>query len=481
MGVGSEGEGDIGDSEDEDEEEEESLEGRLARLRREVEELKMQVEEREVREKRAKEAKREARATAATAEQVGAESTEEGKEAENVQSAPLPIPEAELVDTEGEADDDGGAEGIDGKRLRTGITQLSDALEMLQSSSTQHTRSLTRHGRAEANLTRKIASSLSSVAATKEPTEGPEEIPSNDSVPEAPLQQQDQQDQQQQQQHQPSYTVTYAPTFRTSHSLARAADFDLRLTSLERLLGSTSSYLSSLDKQLPANAIIPTLDDLARQISVLTSTNQLFVEALNRRVKALTEQAEKLADAKRNTAKATMLETAAATTTAPSTSVVSVGAAGRRATVSTALSGSGPGGDADPITSSGTSMGHIYPSAASLDTDRESKINALYGVLPTIQQLGPLLPSVLDRLRSLRAIHADAGRAAEGLEGVEKRQEEMSMEIAKWKEALEKVEGVMKNTEGVFMGNVGKVEEWVKDLEVRMEIVEKLAGEDGTE
>ena len=476
--MGSEGEGDIGGSEDEEEEEEESLEGRLARLRREVEELKMQVEEREVREKRAKEAKREARATAATAEQVGAESMGEGKEAENVQSAPLPIPEAEPVDTEGETDDDGGAEGIDGKRLRTGIAQLSDALEMLQSSSAQHTRSLTRHGRAEANLTRKIASSLSTVAATKEPTEGPEEIPSNDSVPEAPLQQQDQQ---QPQQHQPSYTVTYAPTFRTSHSLARAADFDLRLTCLERLLGSTSSYLSSLDKQLPANAIIPTLDDLARQISVLTSTNQLFVETLNRRVKALTEQAEKLADAKRNTAKASMLETAAVTTIAPPIAAASVGAVGRRATVSTALSGPGPGGDADPITSSGTSMGHTYPSTASLDTDRESKINALYGVLPTIQQLGPLLPSVLDRLRSLRAIHADAGRAAEGLEGVEKRQEEMSMEIVKWREALEKVEGVMKNTEGVFMGNVGKVEEWVKDLEMRMEIVEKLVGEDGRE
>lgn len=467
MGVGSEGEGDIGGSEDEGEEEEESLEGRLARLRREVEELKVQVDEREEREKRAREEKRKARATT-TAEQEGVESTEDGKEGEDAQSAPLPISEVEPVDTEGETDDDAEADGIDGKRLRTGITQLSDALEMLQSSSTQPTRSLTRHGRAEANLTRKIASSLSTVAATQESTEGPKEIPTTDTVTTAPLQQEQQQ---------PNYTVTYAPTFRTSHSLARAADFDLRLTYLERLLGSTSSYLSSLDKHLPANAIIPTLDDLARQISVLTSTNQPFVEALYRRVKALTEQAEKLTDAKRNTAKATMLEgaTTAATTSAPS---AFVGGVGRRATVSTALSGPG---DADPVTSSGAGMGHIYSSAASTEADREAKINALYGVLPTIQQLGPILPSVLDRLRSLRAIHSDAGRAAEGLEGVEKRQEEMSMEIAKWRGALEKVEGVMKNTEGVFMGNVGKVEEWMKDLEVRMENVEKLAGEDGNE
>ncbi|RPB27136.1 hypothetical protein L211DRAFT_820166 [Terfezia boudieri ATCC MYA-4762] len=245
-------------------------------------------------------------------------------------------------------------------------------------------------------------------------------------------------------QSQPSYSITYAPTFHHSHSLARAADFDLRLTTLERLLGTTHSsttHLSNLDKHLPANAIIPTLDDLARQISLLTSTNQPFVEALNRRVKMLTDQAEKLADARRSAARAAVLE--------------------------------------DDDTHSPLTHNATHGSLGTIDTDRETKINALYGVLPTIQQLGPLLPSVLDRLRSLRAIHADAGRAAEGLEGIEKRQEEMSVEIGRWREALEKVEGVMKETEGVFMGNVGKVEELVRGLEERMEKVERLYSGDG--
>ena len=450
-----EGEGSEEDGEEDSEEEGETLEGRLARLRREVEELKVQAGEREEREERAR---RERKAAA-----TGEKGAEGGGEREG---AP--------AEAEEEEDDSEG--GIDGKRLRTGIAELSDVLETIQSSSIKHTTSHTRHGRAEANLARKVVSSLSIAATTKEPTDGPQELPPSITAtsPATPHPQ-------------PSYTITYAPTFHQDHSLARAADFDLRLTTLERLLGTTHSsttHLSSLDKHLPANAIIPTLDDLARQISVLTSANQPFVEALNRRVKMLTEQAEKLAEARRSAARAAVLESAS--NSAQSVSGLGGGGSGggqagalvpRRATVSTALGGASAGGAAagdgdshSPPTPSGTTYGNL----GAIDTDRETKINALYGLLPTIQQLGPLLPSILDRLRSLRAIHMDAGRAAEGLEGIEKRQEEMSIEIGRWKEALEKVEGVMKETEGVFMGNVGKVEEWVRGLEERMEKVEGL-------
>ena len=439
--------------EDSEDDEEETLEGRLARLRREIEELKVQVGEREEREEREKRVRRERKAAA-----VGEEGAEEGEEGNGAA-----LPEEEEADAN---------EGIDGKRLRTGISELSDALETIQSPSIKPTTSHTRHGRAEANLARKIVSSLGTSATTQEPTDGPQELPSSTTTTSPPSPHP-----------QPSYTITYAPTFHQSHSLARAADFDHRLTTLERLLGTTHSsttHLSNLDKHLPANAIIPTLDDLARQISVLTSSNQPFVEALNRRVKMLTDQAEKLTEARRSAARAAVLEGASNSASSGlgglGSGVSHVGAGvTRRATVSTALVGASAGtGGGDDDTHSQLTHSATYGSLGAIDTDRETKINALYGVLPTIQQLGPLLPSVLDRLRSLRAIHADAGRAAEGLEGIEKRQEEMSLEIGRWREALGKVEGVMKETEGVFMGNVGKVEEWVRGLEERMEKVEKL-------
>ncbi|KAF8475914.1 hypothetical protein BDZ91DRAFT_710575 [Kalaharituber pfeilii] len=404
---------------DEQEEEEETLEGKLARLRREVEELKGELATREEKEEKARALREEAAAAAMAAETAGEGDTEESKETS--------LPPAQSVQAEEGIPDN----GIDGKRLRTGITELSDALETLQMSSVRLTEAHTRPaGRAEANLTRKIASALSVPAAQAEPTDGPQIVCTKQSfIPTlATFTEYSIAGCYHSFTSQPTYTIHYAPTFRKHHALSRAADFDNRLTALERLLGASSSHLANLDKQLPANAIIPTLDDLARQITVLTSSNQPFVEALTRRVKTLTDQAEKLAEARRTAAKAAVLEGNVGAATGAATAAgagAGVGLA-RRATVSTTLV---PTTDEDASGLAGPSR------------HRETKINALYGVLPKIQQLGPLLPSVLDRLRSLRAIHADAGRAAEGLEGIEKRQEEMAVEIQRWRESLEKVEG----------------------------------------
>jgi nuclear migration protein JNM1 len=75
----------------------------------------------------------------------------------------------------------------------------------------------------------------------------------------------------------------------------------------------------------------------------------------------------------------------------------------------------------------------------------------------------------LDRLRSLRAIHADAATASESLDRTEKKQAEMAGDIKKWREGLEKVEEAMKQGESVMSGNMKVVEGWVKELEQKME------------
>lgn len=96
-------------------------------------------------------------------------------------------------------------------------------------------------------------------------------------------------------------------------------------------------------------------------------------------------------------------------------------------------------------------------------------MKALYGTLPTIENLAPLLPSLLDRLRSLRAIHADAATASESLERAEKKQADMAGDIKKWKAGLERVEEAMKNADTVMNGNMKVVEGWVKELEAKVE------------
>lgn len=226
--------------------------------------------------------------------------------------------------------------------------------------------------------------------------------------------------------------MTYSPAFKKSHALAKAADFDTRLTVLEKVLGMSASALANPDRPLPSSAIIASLDELTRQMNVLTNSSTSSLDAASRRVKQLTQEAEKLAEA-RKAAKA---------------------AADARREASES--------DLDLVSTDPQGGG---------SSERDAKINALYGALPTIENLGPLLPAVLDRLRSLRSIHADAARAVESLAKVERRQEEMGGEIERWREAMEKVELVVGESEGRVNANMETVEGWVRALEEKCRTV----------
>lgn len=228
-----------------------------------------------------------------------------------------------------------------------------------------------------------------------------------------------------------TYTVTYAPTYQQSHALAKAADFDSRLTLLERALGITATEIPIIDSNGIPKAILPKLDSLERQVSVVSESSASSLDNISRGVRLLTQEAEKLEEARRS-AKA---------------SHEAMKAAGIE---------------------NGDAPGSVTSASDSQNQEQIAKINALYGTLPTIENLAPLLPALLDRLRSLRAIHADAATANETLEMVEKRQDDMAQEISKWREGLVKVEEGMKENEKTMAGNVKAVEGWVSDLEAKM-------------
>jgi nuclear migration protein JNM1 len=221
-----------------------------------------------------------------------------------------------------------------------------------------------------------------------------------------------------------TYTVTYAPVYQQSHALAKAADFDGRLAMLEKSLGLSSSALPTADGTSVPRAILPALEILQRQISLLNDSTPSSLDSISRRVRTLTQEAERLEES-RKSAKAARDAFKAA------------------------------GGD--------------IAAEEGEDSEQISKINALYGTLSTIESLAPLLPSLLDRLRSLRAIHADAATASESLERAEKKQADMAGDIKKWKDGLEKVEEAMKNAETVMGGNMKVVEGWVKELEAKVD------------
>lgn len=214
-----------------------------------------------------------------------------------------------------------------------------------------------------------------------------------------------------------------AATYQQSHALAKAADFDGRLALLEKSLGLNIADLPTATGSNIPKAILPTLEKLQQQVALLSESTPSSLDSISRRVRALTQEADRLEDSRKN-AKAAQDALRA-------------------------------GGDAIP---EGTE-----------DTEQIAKINALFGTLSTIDTLAPLLPSLLDRLRSLRAIHADAATASERMELVEKRQADMAEDIKKWTEGLEKVEEALEKGETVMSGNMKVVEGWVKELEEKME------------
>jgi nuclear migration protein JNM1 len=221
-----------------------------------------------------------------------------------------------------------------------------------------------------------------------------------------------------------TYTVTYAPDYEQSHALAKTADFDRRLDQLEKAIGVTAANMPGLDGDRLPRAVVPTLDALQRQLTVLSEASTSSLDSISRRVRELTKDAEEL-EKSRKAAKSAQesLEVAGIQSTEPS-------------------------------------------------DEQTAKINALYGTLPAIESLAPLLPTLLDRLRSLRAIHADAATASETLERIEKSQAEMATDIKQWREGLEKIEGAMKEGDESMNANKKVIEGWVQDLEAK---VAKLA------
>lgn len=217
-----------------------------------------------------------------------------------------------------------------------------------------------------------------------------------------------------------TYTITYAPTYEQSHALAKAADFEQRLLMVEKGVGISSSSIPEAGSDGLGRAILPTLDSLEKQISTLSQATTANLDAVSRRVRNLASEQQKLNETKE---KAKTLR---------------------------------------------EELGKHAAAPTGEESEQDAKVNALYGILPTIESLTPVLPPLLDRLRSLRVIHADAATASETLNRIEREQAEMATELKQWKTGLEKMESAVINGDETVKGNMQVMEGWVKDLEGRM-------------
>ncbi|CAG7973604.1 unnamed protein product [Penicillium nalgiovense] len=318
----------------------------------------------------------------------------------------------------------GGAEASEkpGENLGDGVAELSRALDNLHAS------------RGAANSSHSAAALLSQKLGPETRSTADAKTPSADA----------------------SKAVSTVPASTTSSAgiLSHAAAFDSRLALVESSVGISSSsnpFIVDGINESTSHPVLPALDQLASRLSALTGLlvgtspastapgvsnaaapgmTTTHMEALSTRVRKLTTDAEALTAARRKA-----FEAAKAVHNAR-------------------------------LASSDTEV--VPALEASTDDDHAAKIQALYTTLPTIQSLHPLLPSVLERLRSLRACHAGAAHAADSLNELEKRHAEMASEIEQWREGLTTVEEKMQQGEAALRSNVETVEPWVRDLESRL-------------
>ncbi|PYH91464.1 putative dynactin subunit [Aspergillus ellipticus CBS 707.79] len=249
--------------------------------------------------------------------------------------------------------------------------------------------------------------------------------------------------------------------------LAHAAAFDGRLALIEAAMGISSSsnpFVSDGISEPALQPVLPALDHLTSRLSTLmnilvgpnpvsavptmgsaapsTTITTPHLETLSTRVRKLTADTEALASARKR--------------------AVDAAKAAQNARIASAAI------EPSDMSVSSSSATEVDPAATQRD-EQAIKIQALYSTLPAIQSLHPILPSVLERLRSLRAIHAGAAQASESLDTLEKRQADMAREIEQWREGLRVVEEKMNAGETAMKSNVELVEPWVRDLESRLD------------
>ncbi|KAF1832962.1 hypothetical protein BDW02DRAFT_570549 [Decorospora gaudefroyi] len=198
--------------------------------------------------------------------------------------------------------------------------------------------------------------------------------------------------------------------------LNQAVEFDKRITQMENNLGLNGNTMPELNDTTPF-PVSSTLTRLEQTMGLIGDASTNNLDTVMQNVKKLVAEAEHLKEVRQEAAQA----------------------------------------DA----SSSDNKVATYP-------DQETKINALYGTLPSIDKLSPLLPLVLERLRTLRLVHTSAWQADEVLTELERRQSTQEQEIKKWARQLEIVEKDMKKAEATMVNNIKIVGNDVKMLEEKM-------------
>ncbi|KAF7790266.1 hypothetical protein EIP86_001220 [Pleurotus ostreatoroseus] len=218
-------------------------------------------------------------------------------------------------------------------------------------------------------------------------------------------------------------------------SVRDIAEMDKRVGELEKIVGASTTAVDETSPLPPP--LLPLLTRLSTQLAVLTQPRH--IDNISRRLKLLLSDLDRLSAASGSSASASQQQQRKPSGHPPSSSH--------------------PQGQGAPQNASISPTPHT---------------DALAPVLTRLTPLLPHIPQLLTRLRTLSALHANAALFQSTLESLEAEQRRVRAGLTELEDAINAVEGSVKENEGVVKGNVKALEERVSGVMKRVENLETI-------
>lgn len=215
-----------------------------------------------------------------------------------------------------------------------------------------------------------------------------------------------------------------------SSQISQLASLEDRISKLEKIIGlaEADSFKASY------RPVLETLQDLRQRLQLLTSTPAALDMAANN-LRNLIISLDKLKSGK--------------ATRQPSTA--------------------SPGSSGAAAPDSSASQSEVPPAidGNGLPVSQAAKIDQLYSKLPVVEKFHILLPRILERLKTLRGIHADAESTNASIKDMDSAILGLKTDLKNWQSALVSVEEKLAKFETTSSGNKKEVKEWIDDLKSR--------------
>lgn len=108
------------------------------------------------------------------------------------------------------------------------------------------------------------------------------------------------------------------------------------------------------------------------------------------------------------------------------------------------------------------------PSTITLSHIEYTQLQQLFGILPRLDPLFPILDPLLTRLKSLQTLHAEAGEVAEGLKRLQAEKRDQTEDSNDMRRVVDEVQKGLSDAAGGIEKNWKSLESRLSDLDTRI-------------